>query len=48
MTYHGSEHDVLSQNGGIAVLGSGAYHIRSSIEFDWYGVSCIRALRQFC
>lgn len=46
MTYHGSEHDVQSQNGGIAVLGSGAYRIGSSIEFDWCGVSCIRALRQ--
>ena len=28
------------------VLGSGAYRIGSSIEFDWCGVSCIRALRQ--
>lgn len=46
MTYHGSENDVEPHNGGIMVLGSGAYRIGSSIEFDWCGVSCIRALRQ--
>lgn len=45
MTYHGSEDDVDSANGGTIVLGSGAYRIGSSIEFDWCGVSCIRALR---
>jgi len=45
MTYHGSEHDVESSNGGVVVLGSGAYRIGSSIEFDWCGVSAIRALR---
>jgi carbamoyl-phosphate synthase (ammonia) len=46
MTYHGTEHDVEPANGGVIVLGSGAYRIGSSIEFDWCGVSCIRALRQ--
>ena len=46
MTYHGSESDVDSANGGVIVLGSGAYRIGSSIEFDWCGVSCIRTLRQ--
>ncbi|GAX13177.1 carbamoyl-phosphate synthase [Fistulifera solaris] len=46
MTYHGSENDVESQNGGIAVLGSGCYRIGSSIEFDWCGVSAIRTLRK--
>mmetsp|Transcript_22159 Transcript_22159/g.33167 ORF Transcript_22159/g.33167 Transcript_22159/m.33167 type:complete len:904 (+) Transcript_22159:3-2714(+) len=45
MTYHGSENDVESANGGVIVLGSGAYRIGSSIEFDWCGVSAIRALR---
>ncbi len=44
-TYHGSEDDVESANGGIMVLGSGAYRIGSSIEFDWCGVSAIRTLR---
>jgi carbamoyl-phosphate synthase (ammonia) len=46
MTYHGSEHDVEPQGGGVIVLGSGAYRIGSSIEFDWCGVSCIRTLRK--
>jgi carbamoyl-phosphate synthase (ammonia) len=46
MTYHGMEHDVEPANGGVIVLGSGAYRIGSSIEFDWCGVSCIRTLRQ--
>ena len=45
MTYHGSENDVESANGGVIVLGSGAYRIGSSIEFDWCAVSAIRALR---
>lgn len=46
MTYHGQEDDVDSANGGVIVLGSGAYRIGSSIEFDWCGVSAIRTLRQ--
>jgi carbamoyl-phosphate synthase (ammonia) len=45
MTYNGSENDVESANGGVMVLGSGAYRIGSSIEFDWCAVSAIRALR---
>ena len=28
------------------VLGSGSYRIGSSVEFDWCGVSTIRALRK--
>lgn len=46
MTYHGMESDIESANGGIVVLGSGAYRIGSSIEFDWCGVSAIRTLRK--
>lgn len=46
MTYHGSENDVESSDGGVAVIGSGAYRIGSSIEFDWCGVSAIRSLRK--
>jgi carbamoyl-phosphate synthase (ammonia) len=46
MTYHGQEDDVGSANGGVIVIGSGAYRIGSSIEFDWCGVSCIRTLRK--
>merc|ERR1712003_591678 len=45
-TYHGMEDDVESADGGVMVLGSGAYRIGSSIEFDWCGVSAIRTLRQ--
>ena len=41
LTYHGSHHDVsaLGRN-AIIVLGSGPYHIGSSVEFDW---SCVHA-----
>ena len=46
MTYNGSEDDVSSDSKGVMVLGSGCYRIGSSIEFDWCGVSCIRALRK--
>jgi carbamoyl-phosphate synthase (ammonia) len=46
MTYHGTENDVESSNGGVAVIGSGAYRIGSSIEFDWCAVSAIRSLRK--
>ena len=45
MTYHGEEDDVPAGEGGVIVLGSGAYRIGSSIEFDWCGVSAVRALR---
>ena len=37
MTYHGMEDDVEGADGGIITLGSGAYRIGSSIEFDWCG-----------
>jgi len=46
MTYNGSESDVVANDGGIMVLGSGTYRIGSSVEFDWCGVSSVRALRQ--
>jgi carbamoyl-phosphate synthase large subunit len=41
LTYHGEHNDVspLGAN-AIAVLGSGPYHIGSSVEFDW---SCVHA-----
>lgn len=46
MTYHGSEDDVAGQSQSRIVLGSGSYRIGSSVEFDWCGVSTIRALRK--
>ena len=41
LTYHGAHNDVSPiGKGGIIVLGSGPYHIGSSVEFDW---SCVYA-----
>lgn len=45
MTYHGNEHDTAGDSKSRIVLGSGSYRIGSSVEFDWCGVSTIRALR---
>jgi len=46
MTYAGVENDVKGdKDGGVVVLGCGAYRIGSSCEFDWCAVSCLRALR---
>ncbi|KAJ1908628.1 carbamoyl-phosphate synthase (glutamine-hydrolyzing) cpa2 [Tieghemiomyces parasiticus] len=45
-TYNASSHDVDFNDRGTMVLGSGVYRIGSSVEFDWCGVSCIRALRE--
>ncbi|MEI6575834.1 MAG: carbamoyl-phosphate synthase (glutamine-hydrolyzing) large subunit [Bacteroidota bacterium] len=44
LTYSGDENDVEFKNdkGSVIVLGSGAYRIGSSVEFDW---SCVSALR---
>lgn len=46
LTYHGSEHDVPFGADGksVVVLGSGAYRIGSSVEFDWSAVSALKAL----
>jgi len=56
-TYHGDEDDDDGDSatahhggrkvarGGTLVLGSGAYRIGSSVEFDWCAVSAMRALR---
>lgn len=42
LTYHGEENDIESNNDNLSViiLGSGAYRIGSSVEFDW---SCVVA-----
>jgi carbamoyl-phosphate synthase large subunit len=48
LTYNGSEDDVPPgqlQN-AVLVLGSGAYRIGSSVEFDWCGVNTVQALRR--
>ncbi|KAI8972342.1 large subunit of carbamoyl-phosphate synthase [Pilobolus umbonatus] len=44
-TYNASSNDVVFDDKGTMVLGSGVYRIGSSVEFDWCGVSCTRALR---
>jgi carbamoyl-phosphate synthase large subunit len=44
-TYNAQEHDVLFDEHGTMVLGSGVYRIGSSVEFDWCSVTCARQLR---
>jgi len=45
MSYNATEHDVTIDDRGVIVLGSGVYHIGSSVEFDWCAVRAIRTLR---
>lgn len=46
MTYNGDSHDLNFEKDGqsVIVLGSGAYRIGSSVEFDWCAVSSLRAI----
>ena len=48
MTYNGGENDVDFANDGksVVVLGSGAYRIGSSVEFDWCGVNAVNTIRK--
>ena len=48
MTYDGSEHDVPYHKNekSVVVLGSGAYRIGSSVEFDWCSVNAIQTARK--
>jgi carbamoyl-phosphate synthase, large subunit len=48
ITYNGSENDVQYKHDGrsVIVLGSGAYRIGSSVEFDWCGVSALNTIRK--
>ena len=48
LTYNGTFNDVSYENDGksIIVLGSGAYRIGSSVEFDWCSVTCLKTIRQ--
>lgn len=48
LTYHGQEHDVEfdRDNKSVVVLGSGAYRIGSSVEFDWCGVSALNTIKE--
>lgn len=48
LTYNGSENDVryLNDKKSVIVLGSGAYRIGSSVEFDWCSVNAIDAIKK--
>ena len=47
LTYNGCQpHDVDFVGGYTMVLGSGAYRIGSSVEFDWCSVNCIQELKR--
>jgi carbamoyl-phosphate synthase large subunit len=47
LTYNGEENDVDGgMEGAVLVLGSGAYRIGSSVEFDWCAVNAAQALRR--
>lgn len=47
-TYNGNESDILFENDkrSVVVLGSGAYRIGSSVEFDWCCVSALNAVKK--
>lgn len=45
-TYNGSKHDLTIDEKAYIVLGSGAYRIGSSVEFDWCAVRCIHTIRE--
>ena len=48
LTYHGAHHDVAPlRSNAIIVLGSGPYHIGSSVEFDWSCVYTALALGKY-
>lgn len=47
VTYNGTAHDIdfAHDNRSVIVLGSGAYRIGSSVEFDWCSVSALNTIR---
>lgn len=48
LTYSGVAHDIHFENDkrSVVVLGSGAYRIGSSVEFDWCGVQALNTIRK--
>jgi carbamoyl-phosphate synthase large subunit len=48
LTYGGHDNDLqyLGDHRSIVVLGSGAYRIGSSVEFDWCGVQALNTIRK--
>ncbi len=48
LTYNGNEHDIefFNDNKSVIVLGSGAYRIGSSVEFDWCSVNAVETIKK--
>jgi len=48
LTYGGKHHDIEFEKDekSVIVLGSGAYRIGSSVEFDWCGVSALKTIKE--
>lgn len=48
LTYAGTESDIMFEKDkrSVIVLGSGAYRIGSSVEFDWCGVQALETIRK--
>lgn len=48
LTYNGREHDICYENDNrsVVVLGSGAYRIGSSVEFDWCSVNALLTVKK--
>ena len=48
VTYEGTDSDITFQDDkkSVIVLGSGAYRIGSSVEFDWCGVQALNTIRK--
>ena len=48
LTYSGNVHDIDYENDGksVIVLGSGAYRIGSSVEFDWCSVNALNTINK--
>lgn len=48
LTYNGTTNDISYETDGksVVVLGSGAYRIGSSVEFDWCGVNALQTIRR--
>ena len=48
LTYNGSQNDVdyLGDHRSVVVLGSGAYRIGSSVEFDWCSVNALMTVKK--
>jgi carbamoyl-phosphate synthase large subunit len=48
LTYNGTTHDIEFERDGLSVvvLGSGAYRIGSSVEFDWCSVNAVETVNE--